>query len=78
MVNRWERILPERWRRALEGRGTIAAGAIVGALVGFTSVGSGALLVPFLMSVFPLSPARVVGTLERRTQDGACRGCWDY
>ena len=57
-----ERILPERWRQALQGRGTIAAGAIVGALVGFTSVGSGALLVPFLMSVFPLSPARVVGT----------------
>ncbi|RPI51147.1 MAG: sulfite exporter TauE/SafE family protein [Acidobacteria bacterium] len=57
-----ERPLPERWRTALEGRGTIAAGAIVGALVGFTSVGSGALLVPFLLCVFPLSPARVVGT----------------
>lgn len=57
-----ERPLPERWRVALEGRGTIAAGAIVGALVGFTSVGSGALLVPFLLCVFPLSPARVVGT----------------
>jgi len=57
-----ERPLPERWRSALEGLGTIAAGAIVGALVGFTSVGSGALLVPFLLCVFPLSPARVVGT----------------
>jgi uncharacterized membrane protein YfcA len=57
-----ERALPERWRTALEGRGTIAAGAIVGALVGFTSVGSGALLVPFLMAVFPLQPARIVGT----------------
>ncbi len=57
-----ERALPERWRAALEGRGTIAAGAIVGALVGFTSVGSGALLVPFLICVYPLSPARVVGT----------------
>jgi hypothetical protein len=57
-----ERALPERWRRRLEGRGTIVAGAVVGALVGFTSVGSGALLVPFLMCVFPLSPARVVGT----------------
>ena len=57
-----ERSLPEHWRRALEGRGTIVAGFIVGALVGFTSVGSGALLVPFLICVFPLSPALVVGT----------------
>jgi uncharacterized membrane protein YfcA len=57
-----EKPIPERWRAALEGRGTIAAGAIVGALVGFTSVGSGALLVPFLVCVFPLSPARIVGT----------------
>jgi uncharacterized membrane protein YfcA len=57
-----ERGLPERWRKTLEGNGTVAAGAIVGALVGFTSVGSGALLVPFLICVFPLSPARVVGT----------------
>jgi uncharacterized membrane protein YfcA len=57
-----ERVLPERWRRRLEGRGTIVAGAIVGALVGFTSVGSGALLVPFLMCVYPLSPGMVVGT----------------
>ncbi len=57
-----ERALPERWRSALEGRGTTVAGVIVGALVGFTSVGSGALLVPFLICVFPLSPARVVGT----------------
>jgi uncharacterized membrane protein YfcA len=57
-----ERTLSERWRQRLEGNGTIVAGAVVGALVGFTSVGSGALLVPFLMCVFPLSPARVVGT----------------
>ena len=57
-----ERTIPERWRAALEGRGTIIAGAIVGALVGLTSVGSGALLVPFLICVYPLSPARVVGT----------------
>lgn len=57
-----ERAVPERWRAALEGRGTIVAGAVVGALVGFTSVGSGALLVPFLICVYPLSPAKVVGT----------------
>jgi hypothetical protein len=54
--------VPERWRVALQGRGTSAAGAIVGALVGFTSVGSGALLVPFLVCVFPSNTARVVGT----------------
>ena len=57
-----ERPLPERWRAMLEGRGTIVAGVVVGALVGFTSVGSGALLVPFLICVYPLSPARIVGT----------------
>ena len=57
-----ERALSERWRARLEGRGTIVAGAIVGALVGFTSVGSGALLVPFLICVYPLTPAKVVGT----------------
>jgi len=54
--------LSPRWRHALQGAGTYAAGAIVGALVGFTSVGSGSLLVPFLVSVFPLAAARVVGT----------------
>jgi uncharacterized membrane protein YfcA len=57
-----ERTLSERLRTALEGYGTIVAGAVVGALVGFTSVGSGALLVPFLICVYPLSPAKVVGT----------------
>ena len=54
--------LRERWGLALQGRGTPAVGAFVGALVGFTSVGSGALLVPFLACVYPLSPARIVGT----------------
>jgi hypothetical protein len=54
--------IPETWRRRLEGRGTIVVGALVGALVGFTSVGSGSLLVPFLVCVFPLSAARIVGT----------------
>lgn len=54
--------LPARWRHALQGGGTYAAGAVIGALVGFTSVGSGSLLVPFLVSVFPLAAARVVGT----------------
>lgn len=51
-----------QWQARLQGRGTIVAGAVVGALVGFTSVGSGSLLVPFLVGVFSLTPARVVGT----------------
>ena len=54
--------LPPRWRAALQGRGTVIVGALVGALVGFTSVGSGSLLVPFLMTIFPLTAAQVVGT----------------
>jgi uncharacterized protein len=54
--------MPPRWRAALQGRGTVIVGAVVGALVGFTSVGSGSLLVPFLMTVFPLTAAQVVGT----------------
>ncbi|MBF8301367.1 MAG: hypothetical protein HW394_1737 [Acidobacteria bacterium] len=54
--------IPDRWRSRLQGRGTVVAGAIVGALVGFTSVGSGSLLVPYLVAVFPRSAAKVVGT----------------
>jgi uncharacterized membrane protein YfcA len=54
--------IPERWRAPLQGRGTYVIGGIVGALVGFTSVGSGSLLVPFLVSVYPLTTARIVGT----------------
>jgi uncharacterized protein len=54
--------VPERWRVGLQRRGTYIVGAIVGALVGFTSVGSGSLLVPFLVSVHPMTTARIVGT----------------
>ena len=54
--------VPERWQRFLQGSGTYVVGAIVGALVGFTSVGSGSLLVPFLVSVYPMLTARIVGT----------------
>jgi len=54
--------MPERWRTAMQGSGTVAVGGFVGALVGFTSVGSGSLLVPFLVSVYRLSAAQVVGT----------------
>jgi uncharacterized membrane protein YfcA len=54
--------MPDRWRAALQGRGTVVIGFIVGALVGFTSVGSGSLLVPFLVIVYPLTSAQIVGT----------------
>jgi uncharacterized membrane protein YfcA len=54
--------VPERWRRFLQGPGTYVVGAVVGALVGFTSVGSGSLLVPFLVSVYPMTTSRIVGT----------------
>lgn len=55
-------LLPERWRAQLQGSGTYVVGAVVGALVGFTSVGSGSLIVPFLVAVYPLNTAKVVGT----------------
>ena len=54
--------VPERWRAPLQGRGTYVIGGLVGALVCFTSVGSGSLLVPFLVSVYPLTTAQIVGT----------------
>ncbi len=41
---------------------TVFWGAIVGFLVGLTSVGSGSLIVPFLALAYPLSASRVVGT----------------
>jgi uncharacterized membrane protein YfcA len=41
---------------------TIGVGALVGFAVGLTSVGSGSLLAPFLMLVFPKNSARVIGT----------------
>jgi uncharacterized membrane protein YfcA len=37
-------------------------GFIIGFAVGLTSVGSGSLLAPFLMMLFPNNPSRVVGT----------------
>ncbi|MEM2865468.1 MAG: sulfite exporter TauE/SafE family protein [Candidatus Bathyarchaeia archaeon] len=40
----------------------IAVGSVVGFLVSVTSVGSGALLMPFLLLLFPISQRQVVGT----------------
>ena len=54
--------IPEHWRARLQGTGTYVVGGVVGVLVGFTSVGSGSLIVPFLVAVYPLNTARVVGT----------------
>jgi uncharacterized protein len=41
---------------------TIVWGALVGLAVGITSVGSGSLVAPFLLALYPKAPARVVGT----------------
>jgi len=46
----------------LNGRGTAIWGAVVGFCVGATSVGSGSLLAPFLLLLFPYAPSKVVGT----------------
>jgi uncharacterized protein len=46
----------------LRGRGCVIWGAVVGFCVGLTSVGSGSLMAPFLILLFPKSSARVVGT----------------
>jgi uncharacterized protein len=48
----------ERWLLPV----TIGWGAIMGFAVGFSSVGSGSLVVPFLLFFYPLKPAEVVGT----------------
>jgi len=46
----------------LQDRGTVIWGAIVGFCVGATSVGSGSLLAPFLMMLYPTKTSKVVGT----------------
>jgi uncharacterized membrane protein YfcA len=46
----------------LRERGTIIWGAVVGFCVGATSVGSGSLLAPFLLMLYPSKTSKVVGT----------------
>jgi len=46
----------------LRERGTVIWGAVVGFCVGATSVGSGSLLAPFLMMLYPSKSTKVVGT----------------
>jgi uncharacterized membrane protein YfcA len=48
--------------RFLHGRGTVIWGAVVGFCVGATSVGSGSLLAPFLLMLYPSKTSKVVGT----------------
>ena len=48
--------------RFLEDRGTVIWGAVVGFCVGVTSVGSGSLLAPFLLMLYPSKTAKIVGT----------------
>jgi uncharacterized membrane protein YfcA len=48
--------------RFLQERGTVIWGAVVGFCVGATSVGSGSLLAPFLILLYPSKTSKVVGT----------------
>jgi len=54
--------IPSRFLPFLQGRGTVVWGAIVGFCVGATSVGSGSLLAPFLLLLYPATTNKVVGT----------------
>lgn len=49
-------------QRFLQSWGCAIWGAFVGFCVGLTSVGSGSLMAPFLLLLFPRSPAKAVGT----------------
>ena len=53
---------PVRRLKFLHERGTVIWGAVVGLCVGATSVGSGSLLAPFLMLLYPTKTSKVVGT----------------
>lgn len=46
----------------LQNEGTVIWGAVVGFCVGLTSVGSGSLLAPFLLMLYPSKTAKIVGT----------------
>src|SRR5947209_4704323 len=53
---------PVKRLKFLHEKGTIIWGAVVGFCVGMTSVGSGSLLAPFLMMLYPSKTSKVVGT----------------
>jgi uncharacterized membrane protein YfcA len=54
--------LSEKMAEFLRTKGTVIYGALVGFCVGMTSVGSGTLLAPFLMVLYPSKTGKVVGT----------------
>lgn len=54
--------LPAKTMNFLRTQGTLIYGAVVGFCVGMTSVGSGSLLAPFLMMLYPSKTSKVVGT----------------
>jgi uncharacterized protein len=57
--------LPRSWPGAIRQAapiGLVPLGAFVGFLVGLTSVGSGSLITPFLLLLYPQQPSRAVGT----------------
>jgi len=51
-----------RKMKFLHNQGTVIWGAFVGFCVGLTSVGSGSLLAPFLLMLYPSKTAKIVGT----------------
>jgi uncharacterized protein len=57
---RWD--ISPRTKQFLNNKGTILWGAVVGWCVGATSVGSGSLLAPFLLLLYPAKTSKVVGT----------------
>lgn len=60
---RWHGRRPARWRSARRrDLATVAWGALIGAVVGFTSIGSGTLILPFLVWAYDVPAARLVGT----------------
>lgn len=53
---------PNPWLLRHRRASATAWGFVVGFVVGLTSLGSGTLIIPFLLSIYPSRPARAVGT----------------
>jgi len=59
----WYGCRPAQWRSARHRDvATVAWGALVGAVVGLTSIGSGTPMLPFLVWAYDVPAARLVGT----------------
>ncbi len=61
-VGSGQALLTGPFLRRWVGTATVAWGSVVGFIVAVTSVGSGSLVVPFLLILYPMLPAQVVGT----------------